>query len=271
MRRAMLASLIATSAVVIAIGLVARRVPMLALLPAAVTILALPGVFAAWRDRTAALTVALVSIVLAPLLVVPTFVVAHPTLHIDNATSTPIDVWIDGQRRITVAPAGESEPPHLRVSFGKHRLAWAPRGAPAGMHEIDVELGPLDDHLYAPGAAGCYWLSVTAYGGASTHGTDHGPLPLVEFHRFDHVDVWFGDTPARVRAPAIARGALRVAVQRWGQCMELAAIGCDPTQQQVYVECVRTIDGRGTAGDCWAEATRACPSKTAQPANDAQP
>ena len=267
----MLGSLIATSAVVVAMTLLARRVPMVGLLAAAVAVLAMPALFAVMRDRSAALTVVLAALVLSPLLVVPAYLVAHPTLHIDNTGSAPIDVWIDGKKSLTVAPTTESEPPHVRVPFGKHRLAWAPIGAPAGMHEIEVELEPFDDHLYAPGAAGCYWLSVTAYGGASTHGTDHGPQPLTEFHRFDRVDVWFGDTPARVRAPRVLGATLRVAVQRWTQCMELAAIGCDPTQQQVYVECVRTIDGRGS-GDCWAEATRACPStKTAQPANQAEP
>jgi hypothetical protein len=267
----MLWAVIATSAVVVAVGLLARRVPMVGLLAAAVAILALPAAVAATRDRTAALTVLLVAIALAPLLVVPTYLFAHPMLHIDNPTDGAIDVWIDGRRELTVGPASDDEPPHVRVPFGAHRLAWAPHGAPAGMHEIDVELSPLDDHLYAPGPVGCYWVSVTAYGRASTHGTDHGPLPLTEFHHLDHVDVWFGDTPARVRAPRILGATLRVAVQRWKQCMELASIGCDPSQQQVYVECVRTIDGRST-GDCWAEATRACaPKKTSQPAKDAEP
>jgi len=272
MRRAMLGSLIATSAVVVVIGLVARKVPMAGLLAAGVAILALPGVYAARRDRVAALTLAIASLILAPLLVVPTYVVAHPTLHIDNASDATIDVWIDGVRAATVAPSGDEEPSHVRLSFGRHRLAWAPRDAPAGLHEIDVYLDPLGDHLYAPGAAGCYWLSVTAYGGASTHGTAHGPLPLTEFHRLDRVDVWFGDTPARVRVPRLARGAVRIALQRWRQCMDLASIGCDQSQRQVYVECVRTIDGRGAGPDCWAEATRACPAKNAaQPAKSTEP
>lgn len=271
MRRALLGSLIATSAVVVAIGLVARRMPMVALIAAAVALLALPGVLVAKRDRVAAIAIAAAALILAPVLVVPTYLVAHPTLHIDNPTDAPIDVWIDGKRVITVGPAMDSEPPHVRVPFGKHRIAWSPQGAAAGTHETDVELGPFDVHLYAPAAAGCYWLSVTAYGGASTHGVDHGPMPLREFHRLDRVDVWFGDNPARVRAPRLARGTVRVAIQRWKQCNELTALGCDPSQKQVYVDCVRTIDGRGTGPDCWAEATRACPKQTAQPANVPQP
>ena len=92
------------SPVVVALGLIARRVPMAALLAAAVTILALPGVFAAARDRFAAVTVAVAAVVLVPLLVIPTYLVAHPQLHVDNATDAPIDLWIDGVRTATIAP-----------------------------------------------------------------------------------------------------------------------------------------------------------------------
>jgi hypothetical protein len=270
MRRALLGSLIATSALVVAIGFIARRVPMVALIAAAVALLALPGVVVARRDRVAASAIVIAALVLAPVLVVPTYLIAHPMVHIDNATNAPVDIWIDGVRVLTVGPSLDGEPPHIRVPFGTHRLAWSPPNGSPAAHETDVELRPLDAHLYTPGP-GCYWLAVTAYGGASTHGTEHGPMPLRDFHRLDRVDVWFGDTPARVRTPRLASGTIRVAIQRWKQCNELTVLGCDGSQRQTYVDCVRTIDGRGTAPDCWAEATRACQKPSAQPANVAQP
>jgi hypothetical protein len=278
-RRVLALAVLLASAVVVMVGLLARAVPLVSLIAAAAAILAMPALLVARRDRAAAIAVAMSAIVLAPLLAVPTYYAAHPTLHIDNASDAPIDVWIDGVRRATVPPSSESrEPAWVRIAVGKHRLAWSAVGAPVGMHEIEVEVGPLDDHLYTPAAAGCYWLSVTAYGGASTHGIEHGPLPLLEFHRFSSVDVWFGDTPRRVRAPAITRGTVRIAIQRWQACMELAAIGCDPTQRRGYVDCMRTIDGRIGSGDCFQEAARTCPkaappreNPAAQPAQSTNP
>ncbi len=270
MRRALAVSVLLASAVVVTVGLVARAVPLSGLIAAAVSILAMPALLAR-RDRAAAIAVALSAVVLAPLLAVPTFHAAHPLLHVDNATDAPIDIWVDGVRRMTVPPgSGVGEPPWTRVALGRRRLAWSPPGAPMGMREIEVDVGPFGAHLYTPGAEGCYWLSVTSYGGASTHGIEHGPLPLAEFHRFATVDVWFGDTPRRISAPSIARGAVRVAVQRWHACMELAAIGCDPGQRAGFVDCMRTIDGRSGTGDCFQEAARTCP-KAAAPAQSTNP
>lgn len=277
MRRAVLLSLAVGATAAIVAGLVLRTLPLGALIAATIVILALPALAVAARDRAAAVATACAAVVLGPLLALPTYYVVHPTLHVDNARSEPIDVWVDGERRLTVPPNPEGrEPPRLRLAAGKHRMAWSSVGAPVGMHAIDVDVAPFDDHLYSPSAAGCYWLSVTAYGGASTHGIEHGPLAVAEFHRFARVDVWFGDTPRLVRAPRIRRGAVRVAVQRWHACMELAAIGCDPSQRATFVDCMRTIDGHTASSDCFREAARTCPalmqqSPVVQPAQEAKP
>jgi hypothetical protein len=258
--RRFLLSLVAGAAVlVVAVGCLLRALPLVALVPAAIAIFALPGLVT--RDRAAAIAIAASALVLGPLFALPTFYAMHPPMRIDNAGESPVDIWIDGARRMTVASNLHGrEPPWLRVAVGKHRLAWSAVGAPMGLHEIEVDVGPFGDHLYSPGGSGCYWLSVTAYGGASTHGIEHGPLPLSEFHRLSGVDVWFADNPARISAPLIRRGSVRVAVQRWHACMELAAIGCDPSQRRGYVDCMRTIDGHSGSADCLREAARTCPA-----------
>ena len=277
MRRALLLSLPIAATTAVVVGLVARGLPLSGLIAMTVGILLLPALAAARSDRAAAIAAGTAALIFGPLLAVPTYYVVHPTLHIDNAMSEAIDVWVDGHRTATISPNFDArEPPRLRLAAGKHRLAWSAVGAPVGLHAIDVDVAPLDDHLYSPSAAGCYWLSVTAYGGASTHGTEHGPLPVAEFHRFGRVDVWFGDTPGLVRAPRIRSGTLRVAIQRWHACMELAAIGCDPTQRASFVDCMRTIDGHTASSDCWQEAARTCPAVTeqssvARPAHSAKP
>lgn len=246
------------AALCVGIAWLMRDLPLSAVIAASVVLMALPAGFA---DRAAGTAIAVAAIVLGPLIAMPTFYALHPTMRIDNAGGEPIDVWVDGVRVITVAANVEGHPPpFVRLSVGKHRLAYSAVGAPVGLHEIEVEASPLGDHLYSPGGSGCYWLSVTAYGGASTHGIDHGPLALAEFHHLSGVDVWFGDNPAKVSAPWIRRGTVRVAVQRWQACMELAAIGCDPSQRRGFVDCMRTIDGHSGSSDCFREAARTCPA-----------
>lgn len=261
----MAASLVVGAAVVVAIGVTVRRLPLTALLALAVALLLVPAALAA-RRRAAGTgaAAAMAALALAPWVSVPSWVVAHPVLHVDNAIATPIDLWIDGQRRLTVAPAaGESEPPFVRIAVGWHRIGWSAAGASAPVQETHFEITPFAEHLYTPGGAGCYWIAVTAYGGASTHGWAHGPQPLADYHRLERVDVWFGPTPDVVHEPPLARGAVRVAVQRWAACMDLFG-RCDHDVRREFVDCMRTIDGRrgdGTgAGDCWGTASKRCPT-----------
>jgi len=195
---------------------------------------------------------------------VPIWVIVHPVVHVDNATGAPVDLWVDGKRIGPIAPhAGWGEPPHVRVALGAHRLGWSTVGAPKPARETDAEIRPYGDLLYVPAASGCYWIAVTAYGSASTHGFAHGPQPLLELQRFDDLDVWLAEPPARVRALPFLQGTVRVAVQRWGSCMELLARGCEADVRRSYVACMRTIDGHSGTGDCWGEALRSCSAGSA--------
>lgn len=260
MRRGLQLLLVGAAVVAaVVVAVVCRGLSPVALVAASVAILALPGLLQ--RDAAAAIAIAAFAVILGPLIALPIFYAVHPPLRIDNAGTQPIDVWIDGERALTVSPNGDGQqPPWVRIAMGKHRLAWSTVTAPIGLHEIEVDVAPFAEHLYSPSGEGCYWLSVTAYGGASTHGIEHGPMPVAEFHRFDTVDVWFGDTPKTVRAPLIRKGTVRVAVQRWSACMELAAIGCDPNQRRGFVECMRTLDGHSGSADCLREAAKTCPA-----------
>lgn len=276
----MFAGLLVAATVAAVLFFVAPRVPGAVLVAVTAALLAAPGVVALSCKAPRAIGVAgvLAGLALVPLVSIPAWLVTHPVLHVDNAHDVPIALFVDGVRVLVVPPSrGDEEPPRLRLPFGAHRLAWAPEPATVGLHEIEVAMVPTHDHLYAPGAPACYWVQVTAYGNASTHGTDHGPRPLAEFHRLASVDVWFGDTPRRVQAPAAFGGARRVAVQRLQACTDLAAVGCDARARAQLVECLLTIDGRAAPVDCYDEAVRACrPKDTGQhppstPQNVAKP
>lgn len=257
----MAASLVVGAAVVAAAGVALRTLPLPGLLAVAVALLLVPAALAVRRRaHGTAAAAAMAALALAPWVTVPSWVVAHPVLHVDNAIATTIDVWIDGRRRLTVGPAGgEREPPFVRIPLGWHRIGWSAAGASAPVHEAYFEITPFAEHLYTPGGAGCYWIAVTAYGGASTHGWAHGPQPLAEYHRLDRVDVWFGPTPESVHQPPLASGAVRVAVQRWAACMDLFG-RCDPDARREFVDCMRTIDGRAGSSDCWSAASKRCPT-----------
>lgn len=193
----------------------------------------------------------------APWLGVPAWLVTHPVVHVDNALGFPIDLWVDGARIGTIpAHDGHGEPPRIRVGLGQHKLGWSPRGAPSATHESDSAITVWGDLLYVPDAAACHWLEVVVYGSGSSHGFEHGPLALGEFHQLDGVDVWMEPRPLRVRLPGFLERSVRVRLERWGACMELR--GCDLDSRRAYVTCMRSIDGRKGVGDCFGEALRSC-------------
>ncbi|MGZ3477890.1 MAG: hypothetical protein ACXWUE_35185 [Polyangiales bacterium] len=251
--------------VAMAYGIVGRWLPLWALVSGTAALTLAPGAVAAARKTHRAAALLIVGAALGPLIAGPIYVATHPVLHVDNANDTAIDVWIDGRRWQTLAPTpATSEPPHLRLPFGPHRLAWSPKGAPAPLYEIDANLRPFGERVYSPGAAGCYWLAVTSYGDASVHGAPHGPQPIAQLVELDRVDVWFDDAPKTVRTPRILGGTLRFALQRNHACMELGSFGCDAGQRAAYVECTRSIEHpfeyANASGnpDCFEEAVRSC-------------
>jgi hypothetical protein len=252
----------------IVFGLVGRWMPPAVLLLGTAALTVAPGVVATLRKVPRAGALIVGGLALAPLIAGSVYAFSHPQVHVDNANDTAIDVWIDGRRWQTLPPNPEAtEPPRVRLPFGRHRLGWSAPFGPAPLHEIEVDVSPFGEALYSPGAAGCYWLAVTAYGGASAHGVPHGPQPLGQWLELDRVDVWFGDTPKAVRAPRVLGGTLRYALQRNAACMELAARGCDPGRRAAYVECTRSIEHafeRAESGrsECFEEAVRSCPLRT---------
>lgn len=242
-----------------AIGLVART-SLLRLVPVVALVCALPGIVELWRkrDRTA-VSLLVLGVVLAPLVATLVHLRAHRVVHVDDVLGEPVQIWIDGERSIVVPPTPPSgEPPRIRVPFGRHRLGWSEVGAPYALNEIDAEILLTGEHLYSPGRAGCYWLEVTAYGEGSTHDLDRGPQPVRELLHFERVDVWFGPTPKKVSAPFGIGGDTRVAVQRYGLCMELAAAGCSAEVRDAFVECQTSLRGPGEMNDCVAEAKKRC-------------
>jgi hypothetical protein len=264
-RRVLRWALLGTAVLAIPLGIVGRWLPLWALLAGTAALTLSPGAAAAIRKIRGAAELLLVGAALGPVVAVPVYLATHPTLHVDNANDAAIDVWIDGRRWQTLPPTSPtSEPPHLRLPFGAHRLAWSAASAPAPLHEIEAHIRPFGEQLYSPGAAGCYWLAVTSYGDASTHGAPHGPQPIAQLIELDRVDAWFDDAPKTVRTPRILGGTLRFSLQRNQACMELAAFGCDASQRAAFVECTRSIEhafeytSPSGKPDCFEEAVRSC-------------
>lgn len=273
MGRWVLAATVAAGLAVVAVGLFVRGLDLSAVLGLSWLTLFPPA--ALWARRTGAIAPVFAVLFGGPWLAVPSWVIGHPVLHVDNATGQPVVLWVDGRPRHTIpAHDGHGEPPWVRVPLGRHRLGWsAPpdpgRGSVAlaagttGTAGTEVEITSWGEQLFTPGPAACHWLTVTAYGEASLYGFAHGPQPLREFARFDEVDLWFVPAPTVLASPPLHGGEVRTSLQRWDACMELKARGCADPVILGYVDCMRNIDGRAGVGDCYGDALRSCSHETA--------
>ena len=219
-----------------------------------------PGVIALSRRRDRHGVAALVfGVIAAPCVIAAAWLLAHPVLHVDDATDRPMQIWLDDDPLVVVAPTPEhGEPPHVRVPWGRHRLGWSEVGARAPEDEIATSIDFTGAYLVSPEAAGCYWIEATSYGDASLHDVPRGPQRVQALLRFDRVDVWFDDNPTTLHRSLLHRGDVSVAVQRYGKCMELAHAGCDVDDRRDFVECVTTLHGPSPNGDCYEKAMRAC-------------
>ena len=210
------------------------------------------------RDRHA-VAASIAGAIGAPPVVAAAWLVAHPVLHVDDATEKPMQIWLDGAPLMIVAPTPDrGEPPHVRVPWGRRRLGWSEVGAHAPTDTTDALIDFSGAYLYTPDAAGCYWIEATSYGDASLHDLPHGPQRVQDVLRFDHVDVWFDDNPTTLHRSLFHRGDVSIAVQRYGRCMELAHEGCDLDARRDYVECLTTLRGPTPSGDCFEKALQAC-------------
>lgn len=260
---ATLAALGGATLVVVVAGLLARALPLRLYLLGALLVMSLPAAIAAVRSRSRpwldARATLLAGGALTGLIAPATWVVAHPLVHVDNATRETIQLWIDGEPGPLLAPgADDREPPRVRVAIGTRHFGWSRPGEDAPREQTRAEVGPLAEHLYNPAGAGCYWIETAAYGDGETRGTPHGPQPIAAFYRLDHVDVWFGPPPRTTRVARMLSGAQRLALQRHRTCMELAELGCGRGLRAAFVACERAFTGPGEPLDCALIARTAC-------------
>ena len=256
----LLGALLGALLLAIGLGFAVPRLSVVRYSILAAGLLLAPGLveLARRRDATAVSTL-IAGVVGAPIVVAATWLLAHPQVHVDDAMPWPVQLWIDGERSIVVAPTpATGEPPRLRIAWGKRRLGWSRVGADGPEHEIDTLLDLTGEHLYDPGAAGCYWLEATAYGKASLRDVVHGPLRVDELLHFQRVDVWFGSNAGRRRTSAFSSGDVSIALQRYQTCMELAREGCDAEERDQFVVCETTLRGPSQSTDCFAEALDRC-------------
>ena len=179
---------------------------------------------------------------------------SHPQVHVDNAGSDTVQVWLDGKPSLVVPPnANGAEPPAIWVGHGKHTYGRSKVGASAPEATIDADTTMMDAHLYNPSKTACYWLVADSYGGASVMGMQRGPQPLQEFYTFDKVDTWFGDNPQSIEVQQGESGGTRVALQRAKMCMELAEHGCTDADRERFVDCERAAKDEDGLDKCAKE------------------
>jgi hypothetical protein len=248
---------------VVAAGVLARALPLRLYLLGALAVMWIPAGIAHLREARRAghapVEALLAGGALAALLAPATWVVAHPLVHVDNATGDTIQLWVDGARGPLLEPGRDGrEPPRVRVAVGTHRFGWSSPGEEAPREETLAQVGALDEHLYNPAGAGCYWIEAAAYGDAETRGTPHGPQRIASFYRLDRVDVWFAPAPRSALVARVLGGTQKLALQRHRVCMELAALGCGRSLRAAFLACERTFTGPGEPLDCVTIARTAC-------------
>jgi hypothetical protein len=255
-----LVALLVAVAASVTVGVVAPRIPLGAYALVSLALCTAPGgvTLALTRGRFGA-PLLVAGPAIAALVSLVTWTLAHPVVHIDNATRTPIQLWIDGEPAMILPPGrGDREPPSVRMPLGAHRLGFSAVGAERPARSTAAPISAFAAFLYSPGDEGCYWLEAAAYGDENTLGLPHGPQKVDAFYRFDRVDAWFTDVPTHVEAPRIFSGRRHVALQRYRACMDLQQAGCSAGERALFVECQRTIQGPGEAVDCYDLAMKVC-------------
>lgn len=202
--------------------------------------------------------------------------VAHPSVHVDNATAESIQLWIDGQPSIVVpSNQGGAVPPSVDVSYGSHKFGYSKSGASQPEATVDADVTMHDAHLYNPGKTACYWLDADAYGSATVHGIVQGPQPIKEFYSFDKVDTWFGGNPQSITVQNGNSGGTRVALQRASECMELARANCPVAAREALIDCERGARDDASFDACTAKARASCggtqPPSSPSPSTPAAP
>lgn len=266
LRRVVLPTAIVLACVAIVLLAFALRPSLVVLAPVALALGMLPGGLSHLVRRHGARRTAgramVAGSVIAVAVAVASWHLAHPLVHIDNPSGTPMQLWLDGERWTTLDGATpDGEPLALRVPWGRHIVGRSSldADAPEAVDDVFVPSFPLGRTLlYDPGESGCYWLEVKAYGDASIHGHPHGPLRVRPLYQLDDVDVWFGAAPKDVETPIFSTGITRTALQRHQMCMELATSGCDAEARDAFVACQRSPRPPGEMVDCFQEAQASC-------------
>ena len=192
-----------------------------------------------------------IALLLGPVMAGTMWFLGHPEVHVDNAGSEPLQVWVDGKPKLVVETnVSGGVPPSFSIGHGKHTYGYSAVGASAPEKTIDADTTMMDGHLYNPGKTGCYWLVADSYGSASVMGMRDGPQPIQEFYTFDKVDTWFGDNPQSIQVSSGESGGTRVALQRAKMCMELAEHGCTEAEREEFVACERAAKDEDGLDKC---------------------
>ncbi len=180
----------------------------------------------------------------------------HPQVHVDNASSEPVQIWLDGKKALQINANSHRA---LRVHVGDHKFGWSPKGASKPQHSVKGPVSMLKGHLYNPGKTASYWLVVDTYGNSSGAGKSWGPQPIKEYYQFDSVDTWFGDNPEMVKVKRGQKGKVKTAVQRAKIGMKFAK--CSLEVRQDLVQCQRTAvhaDDERAFAACSEQAVKSC-------------
>ncbi len=196
------------------------------------------------------------ALVAAPLFAGGAWFFAHPRVHIDNAGTQALQIWLDGKKSIVVpVNTNGAVPPAIFVPKGKHKFGWSKEGEAAPEATVDANVTMNDAHLYNPEETGCYWLVADSYGAASVMGVQQGPQPVQEFYSFDKVDTWFADNPQSISVQSGQGGGTRVALQRAKACMYLAEHGCSAEDRDKFIACEKSATDEASFKKCEDEVT----------------
>lgn len=147
----------------------------------------------------------------------------YPTLVVLNLSPGEFDLWVDGEKRVTVGVSSlESADAARRLALpaGYHRLEAKLTADGELVQAANVYVEALGLYLFAPGASGqCFWTEVSSYG---KHRTNDGKHRLGAKDGFialpRQIDSWFTPNPA-VNQDRFSSGGEMVAL-RHGPCAE---------------------------------------------------
>lgn len=182
---------------------------------------------------------------------------ANTRVYVDNAFSTPLVIWVDGERALVVDGSAKD---WFSVRPGSRVLGYSSVTEESPRATIRVVISDAR-YLYNPGRRACHWRIETVYARTPGVGATITPVERRELQPLTDVTDWFQPSPTRVELDSWRRSKTRTAIVRNDACTRLVARGCPEARIQGMTACQVRAESHAAARECESAAFTDCPGR----------